>query len=165
MTKTQIYAVQGVISAAAAAVSAKLGILYPLLLAFAAVMAADFISGMAASAKEALEDPGDASKGWSSRKGMLGILKKFGYILVVAVAVLIDYVILKAGGYLGITAPFKTFFGLLVTIWFILNETLSVLENAGRMGADGMIPDFLLGIIATLKGKVVDKSGSGKDGG
>lgn len=164
MTKTQIQVLHGGLSVVTAAVSAKLGILYPMLLVFAVVMVIDFLSGMAASAREAIEHPEDATKGWSSRKGLLGILKKGGYILVVTVAILIDYVILKTGNYLGIEASFQTFFGLLVTIWFILNETLSILENAGRMGADGKIPDFLLRIIATLKDKVVDKTGGQDDG-
>lgn len=163
MTKKEIYALQGVLSAATATISAKLGILYPMLLVFFAVMVVDFISGMAASAKEAVECPEDKTKGWNSRKGMLGIFKKAAYVFVVGVAIGVDYVIMKAGGYFGIEMPAKTFFGLLVTIWFILNEFLSILENAGRMGASDLIPNFLLKIIATLKDHVSEK-GDGKNG-
>lgn len=162
MKKEHIYLVQGIVSTVSAAVSSKLGILYPMLIVFTIMMIVDFISGMAASAKEAIEHPEDPDKGWSSKKGLLGVLKKFSYILVIGVAIGIDIVLLKAGAYLGVDIHAKTFFGLLVTIWFILNEFLSILENAGRMGAEGVIPKFLLQAIATLKQKVSDK---GEDGG
>jgi toxin secretion/phage lysis holin len=156
MNKTGIYAVQGAISTVIAAISAKLGILFYVLSIFAFVMVIDFISGMAASKKESIENPEDLTKGWSSRRGMLGIFKKFGYILVVLVAIVVDYIIFKIAATLNINMPTTTFFGLLVTVWFILNELLSIIENAGRMGAEG-IPDFLIDAIVVLKGKVEKK--------
>ena len=40
------------------------------------LMVIDYLSGMAASAVEALDHPDDKSYGWSSRKGAKGIAKK-----------------------------------------------------------------------------------------
>ena len=55
----------------------------------------------------------------------------------------------------------NTFFSTLVTAWFILNECLSITENAGRMGV--AVPVFLTKIIAVLKGTVEDKADILKD--
>lgn len=163
MNKSELYMLQGVASTTIAAVSAKLGVLFYVLIIFAIVMIIDFASGMAASKKEAIENPQDSTKGWSSRRGMLGIFKKFGYILIVVVAIIVDYVIFKIAATLSINMPTSTFFGLLVTVWFILNELLSIIENAGRMGVEG-IPEFLVNAITVLKGKVESKGKEESEG-
>lgn len=153
MEKLRIYAVQGVLAAVTATFTAKMNVLFWVLLLFIVAMVVDFLSGMAASAKEAIDNPEDATKGWSSKKGTLGIIKKFGYILIVAVAIAVDFLIYKVAGYLNFSMPGTTFFGLLVSVWFILNEFLSIVENAGRMGVTN-IPGFLTKAIRVLKNKV-----------
>ena len=112
----------------------KCGLLGWMLVAVAAAMVIDFLAGMAASAKEAVEHPDDDKYGWSSRKGMIGIFKKFGYILVIVASMILDFLIYKLSGVLSVTLPMTMFFSTLVTAWFILNECLSITENAGRMG-------------------------------
>ena len=52
---------------------------------------------------------------------------------------------------LGFELP-KAIFGLLVTVWLVLNEMLSVVENAGRMGAP--VPPWLARCVASLKDKL-----------
>ena len=47
-------------------------------------------------------------------------------------------------------------FSLLATAWYILNETLSITENAGRMGAP--VPEWLVKYIAVLKDKIDGKN-------
>ena len=84
---------------------AKLGILFPVLLIFVACMIIDYVTGYMASAKEALDHPGNTNYGWSSKKGRLGIYKKFGYIFVVAMCALIDCLLKFAGAYLGFDVP------------------------------------------------------------
>lgn len=162
MDKVKIYLAQGFLAAATATFTAKMGILAWVLIILSALMIADFVSGMAASAKEAIENPEDKSKGWNSNKGRLGILKKFGYVLVIGVAVAIDFLIYKVGGYLNFNMPGSTFFGLAIAVWFILNEMLSIIENAGRMGAN-RVPKFLTSAIMVLKNKV-DSNGGNNDG-
>lgn len=157
MGKTKIYAMLGTLSASIAAVGSKYGIIFWAILMLLGAMIIDFLSGMLASAKESIESPDDKNKGWSSKKGTLGIIKKVGYALIVTVAIAIDFVIFKALPEIGITAPFETFFGMLTVTWFILNECLSIIENAGRMGAKN-IPKFLTNAIVVLKDKVEEKS-------
>lgn len=108
-------------------------------------------SGMAASAVEALDHPDDKSYGWSSRKGAKGIAKKVAYLFVIAVGMVIDYVIIQTSGVLGFNLP-NTMLSLLVTVWYMLNEALSITENAGRMGAP--VPEWLMKYIAALKNKI-----------
>ena len=63
---------------------------YPLVFAFGIAMACDYISGVLAAKKEALENPDNAELGLSSRKGIKGIIKKLGYILLVGTAFTVD---------------------------------------------------------------------------
>ena len=161
MDKIQIYVTQLGLSTIIATVSSEYGLLGWLLLIVSIAMIIDFIAGMAASAKEAVEHPNDKKYGWKSKKGMIGIFKKCGYILVIFVAMIIDFLIYELSGHLDIHLPMNTFFSTLVTTWFILNECLSITENAGRMGV--AVPVFLTNIIAVLKGTVEEKADILKD--
>lgn len=141
-------------------VSAKLGMLYPVLCILFVLMVVDYISGMMASKAEAVDHPGDPAYGWNSRKGAKGILKKVAYVCVITVAMVLDYIILYVSAQIGIAVNTKAFFGLLVAVWYILNEMLSIVENAGRMGA--AIPEWLLKYIAVLKDKIDDEGSGGE---
>lgn len=152
MDKLKAYLPQGLLATSIATFTARLGILGWVLIVLLVCMIIDFLSGMAASAKESLDHPDDKNYGWSSKKGKAGILKKFGYVLVVAAAIILDFIIYKTAGYLNFDMPTSTFFGLVVSVLFILNELLSITENAGRMGAP--VPNFLKKTIAVLKNKV-----------
>lgn len=152
MKREYVIGIQGVLAAAGAFLSDKLGILYPVLCTLLVMMIVDYITGMLASKAEALDHPGDTSYGWSSKKGAKGIIKKVGYVCVIAVAVVVDYVIVRVSGQLGFNMPNSAFFGLLVAVWYLLNELLSIIENAGRMGA--AVPEWLLKYIAVLKDKI-----------
>lgn len=146
------YVVQAAASAVLAWISARLGILFPVLIILTGMMVVDYITGMLASKCEALDHPKDPAYGWSSKKGLKGILKKVGYLCVIAVAMVVDYIILHVAVALGVPITAKAFFGLLVAVWYILNELLSIIENAGRMGAP--IPEWLKKYIAALKNKI-----------
>lgn len=152
MKREYVIGIQGVLAAAGAFLSDKLGILYPVLCTLLVMMAVDYITGMLASKAEAIDHPGDTGYGWSSKKGAKGIIKKVGYACVIAVAVVVDYVIVCVSGQLGFNMPASAFFGLLVAVWYLLNELLSIIENAGRMGA--AVPEWLLKYIAVLKDKI-----------
>ena len=147
-----ILTLQVLFSGVAAWISAKLGILGPVLGILLIMMIIDYLSGMAASKAEALKHPDDPQYGWSSKRGAKGIIKKVGYFCVIAAAMVLDYIILHVAGAIGITVSSKAFFGLLVAVWYILNELLSIIENAGRMGA--YVPEWLMKYIAMLKGKI-----------
>ena len=89
-------------------------------------------------------------------------LKKVGYLCVIAVAMVVDYLIANIAGQLGIQTITTTFFGLLVAVWYILNELLSIIENAGRMGAQ--IPEWLRKYIAILKQQIDEGNGGDLNG-
>ena len=139
--------VKGIIAAVAAFFSAKLGILGPILLALMGVMIVDYLTGMTASKKE-----GDLN----SKKGMWEILKKVTYMVVVGVGMLMDWLILTTAENLGAEIPLQTFFGLLVAIWLIINELISILENLTRIGTP--MPNFLIRVVQDFK-VTVEKSG------
>lgn len=153
--KVATISVGGMVSAVAAGLFARLGILLYILLILAAAMAIDYLTGMLASKTEALDHPDDPAYGWNSKKGAKGILKKVGYLCIIAVAMMVDWVILHVAADIGFEINVKAFFGIMVTVWYLLNEMLSIVENAGRMGAP--VPDWLKKYIAVLKDKIEQK--------
>lgn len=155
-----IITIQVLLSAVGAWISARLGILLPVLGFLFVAMVLDYITGMLASKKEAINHPDDPAYGWSSKKGAQGIIKKVGYLCVIAVALMVDYIILNVAGTLGFRAPEQAFFALLVAVWYFLNEVLSIIENVGRMGAP--VPEWLSKYIAVLKNKI-DSKGKEED--
>ncbi len=138
--------IKAVLSGIVAGISAKLGILGPMLLALTGVMIVDYITGMLASKKE---------NNISSRVGMWGIVKKLLYIVVVGVGMLMDWLILTTAESMGVHIPLATFFGLLVAVWLIINELISILENLTRMEIP--MPGFLLTIVQHFKVAVESK--------
>ena len=143
--------IQVCVTGLVAYLSQKLGVTFYLLGILLCLMVIDYLSGMEASAVEALDHPDDKSYGWSSRKGAKGIAKKVAYLFVIAVGMVIDYVIIQTSGVLGFNLP-NTMLSLLVTVWYMLNEALSITENAGRMGAP--VPEWLMKYIAALNNKI-----------
>lgn len=57
---------------------------------------------------------------------------------------------------MGLDYQTNTFFCFLIVIWFIINELLSILENAARMGA--VLPKFIQQVLAELR-KDIDNRG------
>jgi len=143
-----------VVTITGAWISNKLKLLFPMLFLLIVLMIIDYASGMVASKKEAIEHPNSKKYGWSSKKSILGIYKKVGYILTIFVAIVADYIIYKLTEEIGVRFGAETFFGFLVTIWFIINEIISILENAGRMGV--ILPKFLNTTLTELKNDIDD---------
>lgn len=144
--------VTGVCTSIAAWLFAKMGVLFPILVLLLIMMVADYVTGMLASRAEALMHPDNPAYGWSSKKGAQGIIKKVSYMFIIAAAMVVDYVILKVAGEIGITVSIKAFFGLLVAVWYLLNELLSIIENVGRTGAP--VPEWIKRYIAVLKNRI-----------
>ena len=86
-----------------------------------------------------------------NKKQIKGIAKKIAYLFVITVAIVIDYILAKTSGNLGYHLP-SAMLSLLTTVWYLLNEALSITENAGRMGAP--VPEWLMKYIAVLKDKI-----------
>ncbi len=130
-------------AAALGALAAYFNVLLIPLCVMAVVMLLDYISGMTAAW---------ATKVLNSRVGVIGIVKKIGYIALVAVGMVVDYLLTAALSSVGINLPFNYCFGLMVTIWLIINELISILENLDRIGIP--LPGFLVKIVNRLKDNV-----------
>lgn len=109
-------------------------------------MLADYISGLARAWIE---------RALCSRVGIVGIVKKLAYLFAVAVAVVVDWVIQIAAAKAGLDFGGFYLFGLLVTIWLILNECISILENLAAIGVP--LPAFLTKVASKLKQAAEDK--------
>ena len=138
---------QGVFAAVSAAIIAYLNILLVPIIVLIVVMIIDYLSGMAQAY---------VSHTLNSRIGVVGILKKVGYLATVAVAIIADYIISEALMLLGTDIKLSYYIGLVVTIWFIINELISILENLAEIGTP--IPKFLTKIIKRLKVTVEKKT-------
>ena len=132
------------VAALCGAFTAAFGWLGWLVLAWAACMVLDWLSGSAAA----------ASKGeWSSAVARAGIWHKAGMVVVVCVAALTDLVLCVAMQNLpgfdldvdGVVLP-------VVLVWYIFTELGSIAENGAAMGAP--VPGWLLSLLAEGKEKV-----------
>lgn len=92
---------------------------------------------------------------WSSKVGFKGIVKKLGYIGVVIVAAVMDWVIYSGLKGVGISIGMSYYLGLIVTIWLLINECISILENLGAVGVP--LPGFLIKGIKKLQKGIEDK--------
>lgn len=148
--------VKGLIITIGTFISAKMGILAPLLLIYIVSQAIDYATGLLAASYEGLNNPNDPSKGLNSKTGIKGIIKKVGYLIVIVVAIMLDWVMSNAAIYIGIDlGVLKSVIPILVTISLFLNECISILENVARFNDN--LPQFLLDIIKSSKEKVENK--------
>lgn len=76
----------------------------------------------------------------NSKIGFKGILKKFSYLLIIAVSVIID-------GVLGQTGTIRT----LVIYFFVANDGISILENVAEMNIP--LPQKLIDTLEQLRKK------------
>ena len=140
------------ISTALAGLLYYLGIVSIPIIMLICAMVIDYVTGMlAASYNSEL----------SSKKGIKGIVKKVGYLALVLASMIIDWLISQGLQQINVGITYSVFFAVLVAVWLIINELISVLENLSRMGVP--IPNFLKKIINKLK-MTVDKGDGENDG-
>jgi toxin secretion/phage lysis holin len=140
---------KGAIAFTATAISVYFKALFIPLIVLVAVMIIDYFTGLA-KANYAAEI--------SSKKGIKGIVKKVCYLVLVSVGIGVDFLITYTSGYLGINIGFKAFFSILISVWLIINELISILENIAKLGVP--VPDFLTKIISKLRVSVETKGGN-----
>lgn len=132
--------VQAAFAAAFSAFACYLGIVAVPIVVLLIAMIIDYVTGMiSAWYKSEL----------SSKKGVFGIVKKVSYLGLVCVGMGVDWLIYSGLHSVGVDLGYTIFFGLLVTIWLVINELISILENLGSIGVP--LPKFLLTIIKKLK--------------
>lgn len=98
----------------------------------------------------------------TSKQSINGIYKKFGMWVLVASCAIIDIVILQCGQYVGISMPFKFIISIVVAIWLVFNEFISILENVREMGTK--VPKLILNLADKILGMVEEKGQSVIDG-
>ena len=140
---------KGLVAAAGAAVGLYFKELLVPVAVLVAVMLLDYATGMADAW---------AARELSSKTGILGIVKKLCYLIAVAVAVVVDWVIQSVAAKAGLELGSFYAFGLLVTVWLILNELISILENLSALGVP--LPEFLMRVIEKLKKTAEEKGDS-----
>ena len=143
---------QALFAGAVGALAAYFNVLLIPLAVLMGAMLIDYITGMAGAAYT-----GEIN----SRVGVIGIVKKVCYLALVAVGIVLDYLITAALVQIGIAIQINYCFGMIVTIWLIINELISILENLGELNAP--LPHFLVSIVKNLKGRVEDKVNNNKD--
>lgn len=138
--------IQATVSVALGALAAYFNILLIPVLVLFAVMVIDYCTGMASAYK---------NKEIKSKTGLIGILKKLSYLVLVCVGGVVDYLICYGLASVGI--DYSSYcFGLIVAVWLIINELISILENLSELGTP--IPPFLVKIVHRLKDSVDSKA-------
>lgn len=143
--------IKGVLAAAGSALLAYFHVMLIPLIVLLGVMIADYVSGMI--------------KAWinaelSSKIGIKGIVKKLCYALVIIVASCVDWLIATGLTAVGTEIKRTYYFGILVTVWLIINEMISILENLSTIGVP--LPGFLNKVIKRLKSSVEKESEQGE---
>ena len=128
------------IAAVGASIASYFGALAAPLLVLLCVMLIDYVTGLVKAYM--------ASQ-LSSRIGLRGILKKLCYMAMVAVGAALDYLLTGALAQAGIDLHIEMICGMLVAIWLIVNELISILENLAEIGVPGM--PALTSLIGRLK--------------
>lgn len=138
--------IQATVSVAIGALAAYFNILLIPVLVLFAVMVIDYCTGMASAYK---------NKEIKSKTGLIGILKKLSYLVLVCVGGVVDYLI--CAGLASVGIDYSSYcFGLIVAVWLIINELISILENLSELGTP--IPPFLVKIVHRLKNTVENKT-------
>ena len=152
MNSTEVKTIQAVVSAVITGLLYYLGIVAVPIIILIIAMIIDYVTGMMSAW---------LNSELSSKKGIKGIVKKVSYLALVAVAMIVDWLIFQGLQQINVDLNYSVFFAILVTVWLIINELISVLENLSRMGVP--IPNFLKKLINRLK-TTVDKGDDQSDG-
>lgn len=86
------------------------------------------------------------NKELNSTIGLKGILKKFSYLIIVSLSVILDRIV-------GDTGAIRT----LVIYFFVANDGISIVENIGKMGVP--LPKKLTEVLEQLRNKGDEESG------
>lgn len=141
--------IQATVSVALGALAAYFNVLLVPLTILIVVMIIDYATGMTSAWK---------SGELESKTGLIGILKKVSYLVLVAVGGVVDYLISAGLAAANVEISITYCCGLIVCVWLIINELISILENLAELGTP--IPKFLVNIVRRLKNTVESKTDS-----
>lgn len=135
--------IQATVSVALGALAAYFNVLLVPLTILIVVMIIDYATGMTSAWK---------SGELESKTGLIGILKKVSYLVLVAVGGVVDYLISAGLAAANVEISITYCCGLIVCVWLIINELISILENLAELGTP--IPKFLVNVVHRLKNTV-----------
>lgn len=130
--------------------AAKMGAALPPILIMIGVSVFDYITGLVAA-------PFRGRK-IDSEQGFKGIVKKVCMWLLVVVGAVLDWLLV----FLGLDLPVSSPVAIIVAVWIIANELISILENLHDVGVP--MPDFLMMLAELVKTNAkVDVPEAGKE--
>lgn|SRR5574344_1502020 len=139
--------IQAALTAAFAGLAIYFNALAVPLIILIIIMICDYVSGMVKAYM---------TSQLSSKIGIKGIIKKLCYMITVVVAMSVDYILSLGLSTININISNNMTVAMIVTIWLILNEMISILENLAVIGVP--LPKFLKTIVKKLKITVDNES-------
>ena len=85
----------------------------------------------------------------TSAKGVMGIYKKASQWILVLIGFMVDSALTSGTSYIGWNVPVYDTISIIVALWLVFNEMLSILENVSDMGTS--VPPFLVSIVTKLR--------------
>ena len=140
------------VTAVASFLSSVLGILYVPVLLMVACNVIDYITGLWAAPKRAVDLERTDDNGIKSYKSILGIIKKVTMWLLVVVGAIVDQLLLYACTVMGYQIHLTFLVACVVAIWVVCNELISILENMVDIGIG--LPKFLMPLVSNLKNSI-----------
>lgn len=125
------------------------GVLFLILFLLAAI---DVVTGYVSACKRGV---------WESGKSKAGVLKKFGMFALVISCGVLDVVLQIVSSHLFYVDFISVKIMPFVTVWYILTEFGSIMENCALCGV--AIPAWLEKILSVCKNKLVEKAGGEND--
>lgn len=140
-----------VLSAIGGWLAAEAEAVFPVLIILLILMMLDYASRLTACWK---------SGTLNSDKGAKGIAKKIGYLLIICCAMCFDFIVSYYATRVGIAVQNQLLFGMIVCVWYCLNETLSIIENVGEFST---VPEWLAKRIENIRDSMNEKGNDEND--
>lgn len=84
-----------------------------------------------------------------SYKSIRGIYKKVGMYILILIGAVVDFLIKYAAEYAGIYIKINFVVAIVITVWLLANELISILENL--IDIDVRIPGFLMPLVKLIR--------------
>jgi toxin secretion/phage lysis holin len=119
---------------------------YAIILTFVVIaIVLDLITGLVKSKA--------TGEGWSSKKGSKGFWKKIALLVAFGFGIFLDTFIPYALGVISIDLPFNSPFALVIGVYIILNESISICENLYETNPH-TLPTWVKSLLANANDKI-----------
>lgn len=108
----------------------------------------DYVTGIIASSVK--------GKAIESKRGFIGIAKKVCMYLLILVGAFVDILITYAIQNAGLDMKQRFVVAIVVAVWLVANEIISILENMIEIGIE--MPAFLLPLVKKIKNKIDEEA-------